>query len=290
MGYKELPGSLGVALTRDGELRARRGSVGRARVRLLPAQQARRVGELPQPCHAVRAEDLPVPVAETLSHVHGCATAFVVCGQTCDAATEAAQRRSARTGRTAGAPPTWTGWAGTPTPTSSCCGRCRARPTPTARCARSSGWPRRSARTGTNSTRRCSRTKALRGRLFGVLGSSLALGDHLVAHPQSWHLLAGDVTLPSADELRADVHRRAPKRQRGTQRLRCRRCASCTATGCWCWRPWTWRRRWRTSRCCRSPTVGEHLSDLADAALGAALTVATRSVCGDDGAAARGSP
>jgi glutamate-ammonia-ligase adenylyltransferase len=29
-------------------------------------------------------------------------------------------------------------------------------------------------------------------------------------------------------------------------------------------------------------TVGEHLSDLADAALGAALTVATRSVCGDD--------
>ena len=25
--------------------------------------------------------------------------------------------------------------------------------------------------------------KALRGRLFGVLGSSLALGDHLVAHP-----------------------------------------------------------------------------------------------------------
>ncbi len=30
-------------------------------------------------------------------------------------------------------------------------------------------------------------------------------------------------------------------------------------------------------------TVGEHLSDLADAALGAALTVATRSVCGDGG-------
>ncbi len=25
--------------------------------------------------------------------------------------------------------------------------------------------------------------KALRGRLFGVLGSSLALGDHLVANP-----------------------------------------------------------------------------------------------------------
>ena len=44
--------------------------------------------------------------------------------------------------------------------------------------------------------------RALRGRLFGVLGSSLALGDHLVANPDSWHLLAGDVTLPSVGELR----------------------------------------------------------------------------------------
>ncbi|MBJ7383742.1 MAG: bifunctional [glutamine synthetase] adenylyltransferase/[glutamine synthetase]-adenylyl-L-tyrosine phosphorylase, partial [Mycolicibacterium sp.] len=43
--------------------------------------------------------------------------------------------------------------------------------------------------------------KPLRGRLFGVLGSSLALGDHLVARPQSWHLLAGDVGLPSAEQL-----------------------------------------------------------------------------------------
>src|SRR5262245_65775695 len=45
--------------------------------------------------------------------------------------------------------------------------------------------------------------KALRGRLFGVLGSSLALGDHLVANPDSWRLLSGAVTLPSAAELRA---------------------------------------------------------------------------------------
>ena len=35
--------------------------------------------------------------------------------------------------------------------------------------------------------------RGLRGRLFGVLGSSLALGDHLVAQPRSWHLLAGRV-------------------------------------------------------------------------------------------------
>ncbi|MEO3761485.1 bifunctional [glutamine synthetase] adenylyltransferase/[glutamine synthetase]-adenylyl-L-tyrosine phosphorylase [Mycobacterium sp. B14F4] len=45
--------------------------------------------------------------------------------------------------------------------------------------------------------------RGLRGRLFGVLGSSMALGDHLVANPGNWHLLAGDVTLPPVDELRA---------------------------------------------------------------------------------------
>jgi [glutamine synthetase] adenylyltransferase / [glutamine synthetase]-adenylyl-L-tyrosine phosphorylase len=46
------------------------------------------------------------------------------------------------------------------------------------------------------------RDRSLRGRLFAVLGSSLALGDHLVAHPQSWQLLRGLVTLPLANELR----------------------------------------------------------------------------------------
>jgi glutamate-ammonia-ligase adenylyltransferase len=45
--------------------------------------------------------------------------------------------------------------------------------------------------------------KALRGRLFGLLGSSLALGDHLIARPQAWRLLQGKVELPSADELTA---------------------------------------------------------------------------------------
>jgi glutamate-ammonia-ligase adenylyltransferase len=44
--------------------------------------------------------------------------------------------------------------------------------------------------------------RGLRGRLFAVLGSSLALGDHLVAHPQSWKTLRGRVTLPSSDQLR----------------------------------------------------------------------------------------
>ncbi|OAR20966.1 bifunctional [glutamine synthetase] adenylyltransferase/[glutamine synthetase]-adenylyl-L-tyrosine phosphorylase [Mycobacterium leprae] len=43
--------------------------------------------------------------------------------------------------------------------------------------------------------------RGLRGRLFAVLGSSLALGDHLVAHPQSWKLLRGRVSLPSRTQL-----------------------------------------------------------------------------------------
>lgn len=43
--------------------------------------------------------------------------------------------------------------------------------------------------------------RALRGRLFSVLGSSLALGDHLVANPKSWKLLRGKVKLPTRDEL-----------------------------------------------------------------------------------------
>src|SRR5579883_188447 len=30
----------------------------------------------------------------------------------------------------------------------------------------------------------------LRGRLIGVLGSSVALADYLVAHPEQWHRLA----------------------------------------------------------------------------------------------------
>ena len=44
--------------------------------------------------------------------------------------------------------------------------------------------------------------RGLRGRLFAALGSSLALGDHLIANPESWHLLAGNVTLPTPQELR----------------------------------------------------------------------------------------
>ena len=36
------------------------------------------------------------------------------------------------------------------------------------------------------------RSEGLRRRLMGVLGTSVALGDHLVAHPEDWHELADD--------------------------------------------------------------------------------------------------
>ncbi|AEV74971.1 glutamine synthetase adenylyltransferase [Mycolicibacterium rhodesiae NBB3] len=122
--------------------------------------------------------------------------------------------------------------------------------------------------------------RGLRGRLFGVLGSSLALGDHLVAHPDSWRLLAGKVELPSAQNLRTQFAELAEKATGATDALQ----------------PLQTLYRDRmlvlagldlASIVENEPvlpftTVGEHLSDLADAALGAALTVAHKTV-GDDG-------
>jgi glutamate-ammonia-ligase adenylyltransferase len=122
--------------------------------------------------------------------------------------------------------------------------------------------------------------RCLRGRLFGVLGSSLALGDHLVANPQVWHLLRGNVKLPTPEKLRAEF-------------------AACvaepaTAAGSPAWRL---RKLYRNrllvlAALDLAPTVenepvlpfrsvGAHLADLADAALGAALSVAEATVCGD---------
>jgi glutamate-ammonia-ligase adenylyltransferase len=125
--------------------------------------------------------------------------------------------------------------------------------------------------------------RGLRGRLFGVLGSSLALGDHLAAHPDSWHLLAGGVTLPAADELRAafaatvdqaEITRDTtalvgPLRRLYRDRLLVLAALDLAPTV-------------ENEPVLPFRTVGEHLSDLADAALGTALTVATRSVCGDN--------
>ncbi|WP_142254191.1 bifunctional [glutamine synthetase] adenylyltransferase/[glutamine synthetase]-adenylyl-L-tyrosine phosphorylase [Mycobacterium sp. NS-7484] len=124
--------------------------------------------------------------------------------------------------------------------------------------------------------------RALRGRLFGVLGSSLALGDHLVAHPESWRLLAGEVTLPGAGELRETFTTAArdveidrgtgtavpPLRDLYRDRLLVLAALDVASTV-------------ENEPVLPFVEVAAHLSDLADAALGAALTVATRAVCGD---------
>ena len=130
--------------------------------------------------------------------------------------------------------------------------------------------------------RRLLTDKALRGRLFGVLGSSLALGDHLVAHPQSWRLLAGAVGLPGADELHsfftaaareAEIDRGASSAVPALRDLYRDRLLILAGLDV-------------ASTVENEPVlpfveVAAHLSDLADAALGAALTVATRVVCED---------
>lgn len=121
--------------------------------------------------------------------------------------------------------------------------------------------------------------RALRGRLFGVLGSSLALGDHLIANPASWHLLAGHVSLPSIGELRDTLAVQAseatamatalqPLRTMYRDRLLVLAALDLASTV-------------ENEPVMPFTVVGEHLSDLADAALAAALAVATRVVCGD---------
>lgn len=124
--------------------------------------------------------------------------------------------------------------------------------------------------------------RALRGRLFGVLGSSLALGDHLIAHPQSWRLLVGEGVLPDVDELHgiftaaariAEIGRGTSSAVPALRDLYRDHLLVLAALDV-------------ASTVENEPVlpfvdVAAHLSDLADAALGAALTVATRVVCED---------
>lgn len=127
------------------------------------------------------------------------------------------------------------------------------------------------------------RDRSLRGRLFAVLGSSSALGDHLVAHPDAWQLLAGPVTLPSFDDLRRSFVSAAGDtdnpsatsalvpRLRRLYRDRMLVLAALDLASVVEDEPWL-----------PVTQVGAQLSDMADAALAGALTVATRAVCGDD--------
>ncbi|MCX2713733.1 bifunctional [glutamine synthetase] adenylyltransferase/[glutamine synthetase]-adenylyl-L-tyrosine phosphorylase [Mycolicibacterium sp. J2] len=127
--------------------------------------------------------------------------------------------------------------------------------------------------------------KALRGRLFSVVGGSLALGDHLVARPQSWHLLTGQGALPSAAQLRDEFvavacsttdTRSVQASLRALYRDRLLVLAGLDLA------PTV-----ENEPVLEFSTVGAHLSDLADAALAAALAVATNTVCGTDTPAPR---
>ena len=122
--------------------------------------------------------------------------------------------------------------------------------------------------------------RGLRGRLFAVLGSSLALGDHLIANPEVWHLLAGTVTLPTPAQLHeifaaeADQHDDAiaavsPLRVLYRSRVMVLAALDLAPTV-------------ENEPVLPFTEVGRHLADLADAALGAALSVVNRSVCGAD--------
>jgi [glutamine synthetase] adenylyltransferase / [glutamine synthetase]-adenylyl-L-tyrosine phosphorylase len=122
--------------------------------------------------------------------------------------------------------------------------------------------------------------RGLRGRLFAVLGSSVALGDHLAAHPQSWKLLRGKVTLPSHEELCAEFIGRAdevlaaqgsavPRLQTlYRDRLLVLAALDLAATV-------------EDEPVLPFTEVAAHLSDIADAALAAALRVAEATVCGE---------
>jgi glutamate-ammonia-ligase adenylyltransferase len=123
--------------------------------------------------------------------------------------------------------------------------------------------------------------RSLRGRLFSVLGSSLAFGDHLVANPQAWHLLEGEVQLPDTAGLARGfsaciaefgcVPTTVLPKLRAYYRDRLMVLAALDLA------PTV-----ENEPVLQFSTVGAHLSDLADAALGAALEVAVATVCGDD--------
>lgn len=122
---------------------------------------------------------------------------------------------------------------------------------------------------------------AVRGRLFSVLGSSLALGDHLVANPQSWHRLQGDISLADPDRLRREFHDCIAEfgteptvivpRLRTLYRDQLMVLAALDLAS-----------TVENEPVLQFPTVGAQLADLADAALDAALQVAVAQVCKSD--------
>lgn len=134
---------------------------------------------------------------------------------------------------------------------------------------------------------------ALRGRLFALLGSSSALGDHLIADPSCWELLRRG-SLPDKDEVVADllaVVDAVPEAGPNASPMLFRAGESGPDVVA------SLRRRYRDHLMLLAAhdlaatvenepvvpyqVVGRQLADLADAALTAALAVAVARVCKD---------
>ncbi len=126
--------------------------------------------------------------------------------------------------------------------------------------------------------------RALRGRLFAVVGSSLAFGDHLVANPQTWQLLSGDLTLPSPEAMRASFAdclagfdlQSGSVSSTVVPALRIHYRNQLMILAALDLAPTV-----ENEPVLRFATIGAHLADLADAALGAALQLAVATVCKD---------
>lgn len=118
--------------------------------------------------------------------------------------------------------------------------------------------------------------RSLRGRIFAILGSSLALGDHLVAHPQSWLRLAGDLSLVPADRLRAEFLACVAESADDTvlPALRTLYRDHLLILAAMDLAPTV-----QNEPVLAFPVVGSRLADLADAALAGALEVAMRRIC-----------
>lgn len=120
--------------------------------------------------------------------------------------------------------------------------------------------------------------RSLRGRLFSVLGSSLAFGDHLVANPQSWRRLAGEIRLPAPERVQREfadcIAEFGSSPTIVMPKLRTVYRDQLMVLAALDLAPTV-----ENEPVLQFSTVGAHLSDLADAALGAALQVAVAEVC-----------
>ena len=154
-------------------------------------------------------------------------------------------------------------------------------PTPTSRCRPWCGCSTR-CRTRTACGGRCATSPRCAAACSACVGTSVALGDHLVAHPADWHALEGELgadpeavrpTLYArqaallgavgADPSDADLgHRRRPRRP-DRRRRPSRRCGRPTAAAC--------SSSPRATRRGRSPSrrSAREMADLASATLSA---------------------